>query len=120
VTIEYGEWKDYKYNVKRKQPFDVPAFAIAKYPVTNAQFQVFADAPSGYAEPKWWEYSKEAKGWRKANAQPQDRAFPGDDHPRANVTWYETIAFCRWLSEKANAQILLPTEQQWLSGRLGS
>ncbi len=105
--------------------FDVPAFAIAKYPTTNAQFQVFVGAPDGYANAEWWDYSPGAAAWRKANPKPQDRAFPDDDHPRANVTWYEAVAFCRWLSARLNdgssvgaqraspLQITLPTEQQW-------
>jgi formylglycine-generating enzyme required for sulfatase activity len=32
--------------------FEIPAFAIAKYPVTNAQFAMFIDA-KGYERQKW-------------------------------------------------------------------
>ncbi len=33
----------------RPGAFEVAAFDMAKYPVTNAQFQVFVDAADGYA-----------------------------------------------------------------------
>jgi formylglycine-generating enzyme required for sulfatase activity len=111
------------------QTFDVPAFAMAKYPITNAQFDVFARAKDGYRDAMWWDYSDEAKAWRKKNVTPKDPAFGGvGDHPRANVCWYEAAAFCRWLNWKSltlnpspfdgegrrgGEVITLPTEQQW-------
>lgn len=112
------------------QTFAVQAFAMAKYPITNAQFDVFVEANDGYCNPKWWDYSDDAKAWRKQNTKPQDPALGGvGDHPRANVTWYEAVAFCRWLSvqidptpaaspnsgrgEKGGGLITLPTEPQW-------
>ncbi len=45
--------------------------------------------------------------------------FPGfkarlDHHPYVSaVSWYDTIAFCKWLSSKQNAQYRLPTEAEW-------
>lgn len=117
------------YVPKGGQTFDVPAFAMAKYPVTNAQFEVFIQAKDGYADPQWWDYSDDAKAWRQQNAKPLKPGFGGvDDHPRANVCWYEAVAFCRWLSSKVPTPnpspsngdgrrggdvITLPTEQQW-------
>jgi formylglycine-generating enzyme required for sulfatase activity len=38
--------------------FDIPAFDISKYPITNAQFAKFIEA-GGYREKKWWM----AAGW---------------------------------------------------------
>jgi formylglycine-generating enzyme required for sulfatase activity len=121
VTLEAGG-----YVPESGQTFDVPGFAMAKYPITNAQFDVFAKAKDGYADPQWWDFSDDAKAWRKQNATPLDPAFGGvGDHPRANVTWYEAVAFCRWLTWKAltpnpspewrgeKIQITLPTERQW-------
>lgn len=29
------------------------------------------------------------------------------------VSWYEALAFCRWLSARTSLNISLPTEQQW-------
>jgi len=129
VTIEYGDFEGqksgvYKYVIKDKKVFPVAAFSIAKYPITNAQYEVFVDAKDGYADARWWDYSYDAEKWRDVNAKPENRAFSGDDHPRANVTWYESVAFCRWLTARLGGatvgmhrrsplQITLPTEQQW-------
>ncbi len=29
------------------------------------------------------------------------------------MSWFEAVAFCRWLSEQSDTQVLLPAEQQW-------
>lgn len=93
--------------------FEVSAFAIAKYPITNAQFQAFLDANDGYHDPKWWDYSLAASRWRADNPSARDTAFPGDMLPRTNVCWYDAVAFCQWLSHKTGQPITLPTEHQW-------
>ncbi|MBN1563578.1 MAG: SUMF1/EgtB/PvdO family nonheme iron enzyme [Anaerolineae bacterium] len=93
--------------------FDVPAFSMAKYPITNAQFEVFVNAKDGYQNIEWWTYSDAALQWRLANTTPQTTTFAGDDLPRTDVNWYEAVAFCRWLSAQTGEKITLPTEQQW-------
>jgi formylglycine-generating enzyme required for sulfatase activity len=117
VTIEYSE-TDHK-------TFDAPQFWIAKYPITNAQYQVFVNAQDGYGDPAWWAYSDSAKVWRRDNKRPQKTAFEGGDLPRTNVTWYEAVAFCQWLTARIyptpnhfpqaaqGVVITLPAEQQW-------
>ena len=116
VTLEAGG------SLSKATTFDVLTFTIAKYPITNAQFEMFANSPSGYDSPKWWEFSDAAKKWHAQNPKPKKRAFPEDDHPRANVSWYEAIAFCCWLTgivasegslSPLGAEFALPTEQQW-------
>jgi formylglycine-generating enzyme required for sulfatase activity len=93
-------------------PFRVSAFEMAQYPVTNAQFQVFADAADGYANPEWWDYSARAQSWHAGHGL-EDTPFPGDDHPRTVVSWFEAVAFSRWLSARTGEPIRLPTEQEW-------
>ncbi|MEL6308478.1 MAG: SUMF1/EgtB/PvdO family nonheme iron enzyme [Chloroflexota bacterium] len=93
--------------------FSVASFKIAKYAVTNAQYQRFVDADDGYRNPKWWDFSPYADNWRDANKQPKASAEHGANLPRTNVSWFEAIAFCRWLSEKTGKEICLPTEPQW-------
>ncbi|HLY25036.1 MAG TPA: SUMF1/EgtB/PvdO family nonheme iron enzyme, partial [Aggregatilineales bacterium] len=39
--------------IRTSKVFDVSAFEMAKYPVTNAQFSKFVDA-NGYAQRQWW------------------------------------------------------------------
>lgn len=93
--------------------FPVEGFVMAKYPITNAQFKVFLEAEDGYRNPQWWQYSRDGQKWRADNPTPKPTAFPGDDVPRTNVSWYDAVAFCQWLSHKTGEAISLPTEQQW-------
>lgn len=92
---------------------DVPTFDIAKYPVTNAQYQVFLDAPDGYADIAWWRYDDAAQDWRIRHPKAEPVMYAGDDLPRAHLSWYDALAYCRWLSSKLDQMITLPTEAQW-------
>jgi formylglycine-generating enzyme required for sulfatase activity len=109
VTLEDASSRE---EAKRRR-YKILAFDIAKYPITNAQYQVFVDAYDGYSKENWWDYSAEARQWRTAHPKAQDTAFEGADLPRTNVTWYEAVAFCRWLSAETGQNVTLPTEQQW-------
>lgn len=97
------------------QSFYVPAFAIAKYPITNGQYTRFIEA-GGYREKRWWSEA----GWhlREKEQWSEPRYWRAEkwnkfDYPVIGVSWYESIAFCQWLSEMTSETILLPTEQQW-------
>ena len=50
VDIERGKVKLEEV----EKGFDVKRFRIAKYPVTNLQFQAFIDAEDGYRNQEWW------------------------------------------------------------------
>jgi formylglycine-generating enzyme required for sulfatase activity len=96
-------------------PFEVPAFAIAQYPVTNAQFAEFV-AAGGYADRAWWTVDGWARRQREQWSEP--RFWQANDWnrplcPVVGVSWYEALAFCAWLSEVSGEAITLPTEQQW-------
>lgn len=102
VEIPGGEVK----LVDSDHVFTVAPFRIAKYPVTNVQFETFHKAEDGYRNQEWWkdiEQSKEADepSWQEANC------------PRETVSWYEAIAFCRWLSAKTQTNLRLLTEWEW-------
>jgi formylglycine-generating enzyme required for sulfatase activity len=110
VTLEAGG-----YVPKGGQTFDVPAFAIAKYPVTNAQYAKFIQA-GGYHEKRWWTDA----GWdaREANQWTEPRYWTnsnlnGVEQPVVGVSWYEAAAFCNWLRELTGENVMLPTEQGW-------
>jgi Sulfatase-modifying factor enzyme 1/Domain of unknown function (DUF4062)/AAA ATPase domain len=84
--------------------FDVKRFRIAKYPVTNVQFQVFTK--DGYGNPEWWEGIEQSElpvgpRWKEPNS------------PREAVSWFEAVAFCRWLSKRTGSKVRLPTEWEW-------
>ena len=77
--------------------FDVLAFAIAKYPVTNQQYA---------------EYLKET-GKKSSSLYRDENQLNQPMQPVVGVNWHEAMAFCDWVSEKSRTKILLPTEQQW-------
>jgi formylglycine-generating enzyme required for sulfatase activity len=96
-------------------PLPVAAFAIARFPVTVAQYGAFV-AAGGYEEPSLWQV--EGWDWRQAmghQASPyawrEQQAHP--NRPVVGVSWYEAMAFCRWLSLAMDEPIRLPTERQW-------
>jgi formylglycine-generating enzyme required for sulfatase activity len=75
-------------------------FQIARYPVTNAEFEKFVTA-TGYS----------------SRAVRPDRP----DHPVVNVTWDDAQAYCKWLTKQLRAEgvlennevVRLPTEAEW-------
>ena len=87
--------------------FSVAHFYLARYPITNAQFQVFVQAEDGYANPQWW------AGLATRHETPETPSWPEANHPRETVSWYEAMAFCVWLSAKLGYAVTLPTEMQW-------
>jgi len=101
--------------------FTIKPFCAAKYLITYAQFQAFLDAPDGFEDARWWqdfpeEYIKQAMSSAVAQY---------DNYPRDSVSWYQAVAFSRWLDEKyrqhglfaqfpaGDWQIRLPAEQEW-------
>lgn len=93
----------------------VERYWIAKYPVTNAQYRLFIEA-GGYETERWWTATgwqeRQKKGWT-APRYWRDRDWNGAEQPVVGVSWYEAVAFCRWLSEATGEDIMLPTEAQW-------
>jgi formylglycine-generating enzyme required for sulfatase activity len=84
----------------------VPAFKISRYPVTNRQFQAFINA-GGYLDKRWWQ------GLAQHIDEPMASAWQEPNAPRECVSWFEAVAFCRWLSAVISAPVTLPTEMQW-------
>ncbi|PIE79718.1 MAG: hypothetical protein CSA11_10855 [Chloroflexi bacterium] len=81
-------------------------YRLARYPITNAQFQCFVEA-SDRDEPAWWD------GLPAAEKEFRAPRFPDANHPRDRVSWYQAIAFCRWLSHKLGDEVGLPHENEW-------
>lgn len=91
--------------------FEVKPFRIAKYPVTNEQFEAFLNAEDGFRNEEWWKdiehHDAVQPSWQEANC------------PRQIVSWYEAVAFCRWFSAKTGTSIRLPTEWEWQQAATG-
>ena len=107
----------------------LPTFKIARYPITRAQFFAFVQ-DGGYTE-QWRKCWTEA-GWQwKANRSEPSRyggAFDLPNHPVAGVSWYEAVAFGRWLTARLRqagelevGQVLtLPSEAEWEKAARGT
>ena len=89
-------------------------YEISRYPVTVAQYRPFVDE-GGYDHQDCW--TPDGWNWRQKNNIEGPKTYPDvfqtPNHPQVGVSWYEAVAYCRWLSQKSNREILLPTEVQW-------
>ena len=92
---------------------------IGRYPVTSAQYRAFVDT-GGYGERQYWTEA----GWqwreREEIAGPFNlgEAWNLPNHPVVAVSWYEAVAYCRWLTERVGGlpekyEVRLPSEAEW-------
>ena len=96
----------------------LPAYYIARYPVTVVQFRTFVEA-SGYA-------------WKNRN-RPQGAAH----HPVVYVSWHDALAYCNWLTARLREwsgapeplatllrtedwRVILPSEAEWEKAARGT
>ena len=99
--------------------YQVADFAIGKYLITNSQYKRFVEHANGFCNPRWWDYSPQAIQWKKNHPHPKPTAFEGRDLPVTRVSWFDSIAFCNWLSSELDASVRLPTEQEWQRAAVG-
>lgn len=104
--------------------FEIKAFEIAKYPVTNRWFKRFVE-DKGYENPEYW--TEEGKKWlahtgAKAPRYWHERKWNCPNAPVVGVCWYEAYAFCRWLTltKDDGHEYRLPDENEWEAAAAGS
>ena len=92
VAVEGGTYRMGEGN--KSKSVTVGSFSIGKYEVTVAQYRNFCNA-TGTSMPDLPEW-----GWI-------------DDHPIANVSWNDAVAYTEWLSREYGGNWRLPTEAEW-------
>ncbi len=106
-----GHHSDY---LRQEKIILVPEYLVARYPITNAQFEAFLISEDGWQDTSWWNYCNEAKTWRQSVRKFGAPRFKNcGDCPRETVTWFTVVAFTRWLSAKTDERITLPKDTQW-------
>lgn len=75
---------------------DLDAFAIGRYQVTNAEYDVYVRCTGHAALPH--------------REEPQ---FSDPEQPAVAVSWFDAVSYCEWLSSETGRRIRLPTEAEW-------
>lgn len=115
-------------NEKWAHPVEVQPFAIARAPVSNAEFAAFVEAGGYRRRALWsesgWKWRTEAGATRPLYWIPGgggefrvrrfDRSEPlAEEEPVIQVNWFEANAWCAWAGRR------LPTEVEWETAALG-
>jgi len=90
---------------KPKHKVYLDAYWIGKYTVTNRQYACFIKEKKHKIPYQW-----------KNGQIPSNK----EDHPIVMVSWHDADAFTKWLSQKWNKRITLPTEAQWEKAARGT
>jgi formylglycine-generating enzyme required for sulfatase activity len=88
-----SDWEQPRHSV------DLPAFRIGRYPVTVREYAVFVKEEKDHPAPAGWFNREPAAGLA--------------DHPIVNVTWFDAMAYCAWLSGRTGRRYALPSEAEW-------
>jgi len=126
LRLLQAEYKDAKREMVEREvgqhEVTLPAYAISRYPITNAEFARFIE-DGGYAAREHWTEAgwkqKESEGW----TQPRywaDEKWNDPSQPVVGVSWYEALAYCNWLAAKTGRPYRLPSEAEWEKAARGA
>jgi formylglycine-generating enzyme len=74
----------------------IDGFSLAETQVTNADYAMFLEATKEQPQPFF-----------------NDPHFNQPDQPIVAVSWFDAIAYCKWLSQVTRKEFRLPTEAEW-------
>ncbi|MCK6462808.1 MAG: SUMF1/EgtB/PvdO family nonheme iron enzyme [Candidatus Pacebacteria bacterium] len=116
-------------STKVYKKFQIKPFYIARYPVTNQQYLAFYKN-NDYKIERYW--TKSGLEWLKSLELNWFTKFEKSNQlmnePVTNVSWFEAVAFCRWMTELLfnqgeigeDEEIRLPSHIEWQVAACGA
>jgi hypothetical protein len=94
----------------------VNSFYMARFPVTNGEYRLFM-LDGGYSRQECWtragwnwvQVNQRTSPWRWRSESWQTKA----NHPVEWISWYEAMAYARWMAMQKGGLYRLPTEAEW-------
>ena len=122
AVVSQGANADWVKREKSQHRLTLPDYWIGKTPITNAQFRPFVDG-DGYTNQAYWTVA----GWQWREGEKlikplywDDAKWNGAAYPVVGVSWFEAVAYCRWLSKQTGIAFRLPSEAEWEKAARGS
>jgi formylglycine-generating enzyme required for sulfatase activity len=138
IRVPAGEFLMGSDRIKDPDAFDdelpqhklaLPEYWIGATEVTVAQFAAFVKA-AGYktqAEKDFKSWTWTGSDWKElAGADwahprgPASGITQKQAHPVVNVSWYDALAYCAWVSKPGIGEVSLPSEAEWEKAARGS
>ena len=111
-----GQWYE---NEPERHTETLPAFAITRTPITNAQYAEFVAAtghPAPDVDPDTWRGYKLIHPYERTRRHAWSNGKPPQgrgDHPVVLVAHADAVAYADWLSRTTGRRWRLPTEREW-------
>jgi serine/threonine-protein kinase len=124
-------------NALPRQDAHVEGFAIARYPVTYAEYLDFVNALDPEQAPRRAPHPNAGEGacvrrapdgrwvpaWDLIVEEPA-RAFAPEaragDLPVDSVSWFDAVLYCAWRSQRDGFEVRLPTDLEWEKAARGA
>ena len=85
-------------------PVKLNDYSLARYKITNADFDIYLKAHQQYRNPYGKDQSYAYQTWQKRSQIP---------HLPAHLSWQQAEDYCQWLGKQSGQPVHLPTEAQW-------